>query len=324
MSIFIRQSMKKRICLMGNRLLATGVLAYLHSRPEVALLVVLNPSDEGVDSDAGASLKAAVQIANVPWIQPRHVKEAEAQQCIRDFSPDLILSCSYEKIVPVEVINIPKDGALNIHYAALPLNRGCLPVVWSIALGSDELAVTLHEMTPGIDDGPILGQRKLLMTEGLTAGEGYHLCAQEAVKMVTEFLDGYLSAGEYKAVPQDSSQATYHAMVYPYDRWIPWHRPAVEVARIINALTYVPHPSGRTLNRGTGQEIGLLGPTYAIVESTLQPGEIVLNDTGAQIGTAAGEVNIVSGRVGDRPVPISQVLTGVPFVSSYLRDIYSK
>lgn len=316
--------MMKRICLMGNRLLAAGVLAFLHSRTDVELLVVLNPSDEGVDSEAGVSLKAAVLAAGVPWIQPRHVKLPDAQEHIREFSPDLILSCSYEKIVPAEVIAIPKDGALNIHYAALPLNRGCFPVVWTIASGSDELAVTLHEMTPGIDDGPILSQRKFPLRSGVTAGEGYRLCAQEAVKMAEEFLEAYLSKGEYRALPQDESQATYHAAVHPYDRWIPWDKPADEVARVLNALTYVPHPSGRTLDRSSGQELGLLGPAYAFADTALAPGEVLLKGAEVRIGTAAGEVALVAGRKGDLAVPAAEVLRGVAFVMSPTREIYSK
>lgn len=316
--------MIKRICLMGNRLLATGVLDFLRDRQDVELLVVLNPSDDGVNSDAGVSLKAAVLAAGVRWIQPHHVKEVEAQEQVRAFGPDLILSCSYEKIVPREVIIIPKDGALNIHYAALPLHRGCFPVVWTIASGDDELAVTLHEMTPGIDDGPILAQRRFPLHQGLTAGEGYRLCAHEAIKMAAEFLDAYLSKGEYHAVPQDECRATYHAAVHPYDRWIPWNRPAEEVARVLNALTYVPHPSGRTLDLATGRELGLLGPAYAIASSTLRPGEVVLNDVGARIGTAAGEVTITSGRLGDSTVPIAQVLNGIKCVTSPTREIYSK
>lgn len=315
--------MSKRICLMGNRQLATDSLRLLRERfPETPLLVVLNPSDDGVDGPGGTSLRRLVEEAGIAHIQPKHVKSAEAREQLAAFAPDLILSCSYEKIVPEEVIRIPKDGALNVHYAALPLNRGCFPVVWTIASGEAELGVTLHEMTPGIDDGPILAQRRLPYQEGMTAGEAYRACAQAAVQMVGDFLTRYISDGIYGRQAQNEAAATYHSAVHPYERWIPWHRGATEVARVINALTYVPHPSGRTCAGAESKEIGLLGPAFAVNRRDLAPGQVELLADCAFIGTADGAVRVTLARVGDAAVPVSNVLSGVASVTSPYREIY--
>ena len=93
---------------------------------------------------------------DIPTIQPAGIRDAESQAVLRDFAPDLALSFSYARIIPQEVIDLPKPGFLNVHFADLPKNWGCLPVIWTIASGADHYAATLHEVTLELDQAAIL------------------------------------------------------------------------------------------------------------------------------------------------------------------------
>lgn len=79
---------------------------------------------------------------------------------IEDIHPDYLVSCGYRHIVPEAILDVPKEGCLNLHPSLLPYNRGANPNVWSIVEGSPA-GVTLHYMDPGVDTGDIIAQREV-------------------------------------------------------------------------------------------------------------------------------------------------------------------
>ena len=132
-------NMSAKVLILGNRLLGGMCLDFLAALEGVEILLVLNPDDDGVDGPGGISLKRRAAAWGIRTIQPAGIGDPEVKRSLREFEPDLGLSFSYARIIPQEIIDLPKSGFLNVHFADLPKNRGCLPVVWTIASGAESL-----------------------------------------------------------------------------------------------------------------------------------------------------------------------------------------
>jgi methionyl-tRNA formyltransferase len=83
------------------------------------------------------------------------VTERDQLDLAHQLEPDLIVSAGFRHIVPESVLEIPDLGAINLHLSYLPYNKGMNPNVWSIVENAPA-GVTMHYMTPGLDEGPII------------------------------------------------------------------------------------------------------------------------------------------------------------------------
>ena len=80
---------------------------------------------------------------NIEIIQPKKLKEAEITEKIREINPDLIVVVAYGKIIPKEIIDIPKYGIINVHSSLLPKYRGASPIHSAILNGDKETGVSI-------------------------------------------------------------------------------------------------------------------------------------------------------------------------------------
>jgi len=92
---------------------------------------------------------------NIPVETPEKIKDKIFIQKIKSFNPDLIVVVAYGKILPRELLDIPKYGAINVHASLLPKYRGAAPINWAIINGEKETGVTTMLMDEGMDTGDI-------------------------------------------------------------------------------------------------------------------------------------------------------------------------
>ena len=93
---------------------------------------------------------------NLPVYQPTSLKCEDAYKIIADEKPDVIVVVAYGKILPKNILDIPKYGCINIHASLLPKLRGASPIQWSIVTGESETGVTTMLMDEGLDTGDML------------------------------------------------------------------------------------------------------------------------------------------------------------------------
>lgn len=282
-----------RVAVLGNRLLAVKVAGELWRRHGGDnLLLLCNPSDSGRDDAFGASLEAFARANGLRHLKPASINQAEAQKALADFSPDVCWSCSYEKIIQPPIIAIPGRGFFNIHYALLPRNRGCYPVVWSLM--EKNLGVTLHAVAPGIDAGAVHLQAEVAWRPGMTGKEAYGACAAAGYALFCRYWTDFLAGAPPRGVPQAEGNATYHGLRHPYDRWVQWRLPAGEVADFVNALTNPPHPAARS--EFSGREIRISGPCFPLADAAPggDPGRFRLTGDrgGAVVACGLGAVSV--------------------------------
>jgi methionyl-tRNA formyltransferase len=106
---------------------------------------------------------------------------------IRDFSPDYIASLYYRDIIPGSILSLARIKAFNIHPSLLPKYRGCFSAPWAIIHGESETGITIHEMVEKVDQGPILWQKSISITEQDTGYSLYHRLCAESIREFNPF-----------------------------------------------------------------------------------------------------------------------------------------
>ncbi len=296
-------AMKHRVILLGNRALAKNILDFLTAQESIELLVVLNPQDHGNDG-SGISLHDHIKNTKINYIQPTLLKNE--LEFIEKFNPTLALSCSYSRIIPECFINLVPH-VLNIHFADLPKNRGCLPVIWTLYNREEYLTATLHEVVKALDAGPIVAKKQQKLASKMTAKQAYDVCVDLGAQLFMEFWDEYKVSKKYHAIAQQETVATYHSMVFPQNRWIKWEESSEAVINFINCLTNPPHPSARTQLGET--EIEILGPCIPAKNvKNMQAGQIKIIDNTIFIGTADDVISIQSIVMNNKPILEKELL----------------
>jgi len=122
--------------------------------------------------------------------------------------PDFFLVVAYGKIIPEDIINMPKLGSINIHYSLLPKYRGASPVESAILNGETETGITIQKMEYRLDTGPIIIQEKVEINPEEKAGDLrkrlIKIGGELLVKILPDFVDG-----KVKLTPQNENEATY-------------------------------------------------------------------------------------------------------------------
>ena len=168
---------------------------------------------------------------NIPYLQPTSFPETfpetrftgiSHKPGFRETQPDLNIVVAYGKIIPENIINLPKFGSINIHYSLLPKYRGASPVESAILNGDGETGVTIQKMEYKMDTGPIIALEKVEIGPDEKAGELRKRLIKIGGELLVKTLNTYtptllpLAKGEvpkaegvFQLTPQDESQATY-------------------------------------------------------------------------------------------------------------------
>ncbi|UCF61229.1 MAG: methionyl-tRNA formyltransferase [Anaerolineaceae bacterium] len=171
----------------------------------------------------------------LPIMQPRRLKDPEAIEKLKNWTPDLIVVAAFGQILPEEVLELPEWGCLNVHASLLPRWRGAAPVHASILHGDTETGITIMKMDVGLDTGPILSQTSTPIDPQETGGQLSDRLSQIGAVLLLETIPSYLE-GNIKPIEQNHEQATYAPMLKKSDGALDFNLTAEELARQVRAF----------------------------------------------------------------------------------------
>jgi len=222
--------------------------ALLDAGHEVATLVTQPDREKGRGRAlAPPPLKPVAEARGVPILQPRRIKDPEAQRTVRDLGPEVQVVVAYGQILPRSVIDIPPLGTVNVHASLLPRYRGAAPIQWAIAGGETRTGVTTMLIDEGLDTGPILLSDSTPIGDDETAAELEPRLARLGAETLLRTLEG-LRQGTLSPVPQDPALATLAPLLKKEDGRLDWTREAAVLARRIRA--FQPWPGALTSHQG--------------------------------------------------------------------------
>ena len=152
-------------------------------------------------------VKVCAQMHGIPVFQPRTLRDGEAEKRIRNIAPDVIAVVAYGKILPTEILTLPRFGCVNGHASLLPKYRGAAPIQWCIVNGEKETGVTAMQMDEGMDTGDILETAVTEIGAEETAGELFERLSVIGAKLLVKTLAD-LENGNVTPIKQDESKAT--------------------------------------------------------------------------------------------------------------------
>lgn len=185
-------------------------------------------------------VKVWAEKEGIPYIQPKSLKNEEVEKEIRSKIPecDLFIVVSYGKIIPQNILDIPKHQTLNVHPSLLPKLRGPSPIQSAILL-ENETGVSIMRIDSEMDHGPIISQRKIDIDwppyeEDLEKISG-QIGGEELAKIIPEWIDGKIEEKE-----QDHNSATYCKKIEKQDGEINFEEPSEKNLRKIRAFHIWP------------------------------------------------------------------------------------
>ena len=152
-------------------------------------------------------VKVCAQMYGIPVFQPRTLRDGEAEKIIRNIAPDVIAVVAYGKILPTEILTLPRYGCVNGHASLLPKYRGAAPIQWCIVNGEKETGVTAMQMDEGMDTGDILETAVTEIGAEETAGELFERLSVIGAKLLVKTLAD-IENGNVTPIKQDESKAT--------------------------------------------------------------------------------------------------------------------
>ena len=232
----------KAIVLAYHNIGCAGLEAVLRSGIEVA--AVFTHKDDPHENVWFKSVAEVAAALGVPVYAPEDINHPLWVEKIKALAPDFIFSFYYRSMVRPAVLDIPKKGALNLHGSLLPKYRGRCPANWVLINGETETGVTLHYMTPHPDDGDIVAQRRIAITDADTAATLFEKMVPATAALLDETLP-LLIKGKAPRAAQAHKQATYFGGRKPADGLLDWTRSATEIRNLIRAVTK-PYPGAFT------------------------------------------------------------------------------
>ena len=218
--------------------------------------------------------------------QPAKMRDGEALGILRELKPDLIAVAAYGKILPVDILELPRLGCVNVHSSLLPRYRGAAPINWAILNGDDETGVTIMCMAEGMDTGDILAQAKTPIDINENAAQLFDRLAQMGGPLLVETVRA-LEAGTAKAVPQDDALASHAPMLSRELSPMDWNKTARQLHDQVRGL--YPWPAATAVLDGIRCKI--LRTALSSEDTNKAPGTVLQADKkGLRIACGDGGV----------------------------------
>ncbi len=206
-------------------------------------------------------------------------------QRIKNLNADLGVVASFNKKLPKELLQLTKDGFINLHPSKLPDYRGANPYSHVIINGEEESAITLHFMDENFDTGDIISQYRFNLDLNETMGTLFYRTNQMCASMLYEALD-YYETHDFPRKPQPKDGEYKKAEALSFEKkniFIDWNKSAEEIERFIRGLN--PYIGAITCYNGT---ILRINSAYVIEKNhNFTPGTIC--DTKNSLKVACGE-----------------------------------
>ena len=286
-----------RVALFASPAFALKSLEALNEHHNVVLVV----SQEDKPVGRGLKMRSPViaeraRELGIGLEQPRRLRNnREFFQLIRDLQLDVAVTAAYGKILPKELLDIPKHGFLNIHASLLPKYRGAAPIQWAILNGEQETGISIMQTDTGLDTGPIRHIKKIKITAEDNALTMFEKLADLGAVAIIEALD-LLEKRNLLTVAQNDRKSSLAPMLKKADGNIRWNETAEQINNRYRAMLAWPKTQTKIKRKI------LKVHEMQVVKENGEPGKIIrIDDTGVLVGTAQNSILLQTVQPASKP-----------------------
>ena len=223
------------IVFMGTPDFAKESLEAIYNAGHNIIAVVTNPDrpkGRGMKMIASPVKKFAIE-KSIPVLQPEKIREITAT--LEQINPDLFCVVAYGKILPQDILDIPKKGSINVHGSLLPQYRGAAPIQWAVLNGDKKTGITTMYMNAGMDTGDMILQEEVQIGEDETTGELWDRLSKIGAKLLVETV-AKIEKGTAPRTPQ-SGEFTMAPMLNKEMARIDWiNKNSREIKNLVRGL----------------------------------------------------------------------------------------
>ncbi len=247
---------------------------------------------------------------NIPVLQPKKVKgNRELYEKLKDLAPDISVVVAYGKILPKEIIEIPKYKTINVHASLLPEYRGAAPIHRALIDGKDKTGVCIMEIVEELDAGDIYECKEVEIKEEDDIVSLHNKLAKEGAKLLVKVLKD-IEEGKAKKTKQDDTKSSYAKPITKEEGKINWEKSAREIFNQIRALKVWP----KAFTKFRDKEIKILSSKVVDENSLGNIGEIVKIEKGKGFVVQTGRGRLLIKEV---QFPNSKAISGDDAVRGY-------
>jgi len=180
---------------------------------------------------------------DIPVFQPLKMRDGTALAQVQELAPDLIVVAAYGRILPVDILEAPAHGCINVHSSLLPSYRGSAPINWAILNGDKQSGVTIMHMAEELDAGDIIAQCTTDIDPNENAESLYSRLADMGAQLLVEVVD-QIAAGTARRTAQDPEKVTFAPMLSRELSAMDWNKRAEELHNQVRGL--IPWPMAVT------------------------------------------------------------------------------
>lgn len=301
-----------RIVFMGTPDFAAASLKKLIDE-KYDIAAVFTQPDKPRDRGMKLSYSPVKELAlenNIPVYQPTKLRDGTATELIKSLRPDILVVVAYGRILPDDMLEVPKYGAINVHASLLPKYRGAAPIQWAVLNGDKITGVTTMYLASEMDTGDIIYTAETEIGEFETSGELF----DRLMIMGAELLDRTLrdiEAGTAPRTQQDHSKASYVKMLDKSLSPIEWAKTPREIIKQIYGLQPWPVATAEL----DGKVFKIYSAEYTQNKTVKAPGSVVsAGKKGIEIACLGGETLLITElqAAGKKRMKASDYLLGHP------------
>ena len=232
--------------------------------------------------------EAATQ-AGIPVLTPVKLRDGVFARELAAIGPDLCVVVAYGRILPADVLAVPRLGYLNVHASLLPAYRGASPISQALLVGDAVTGVSLMRLTEGMDEGPVLAVREIPIAPDDDCGSLTVRLAALGAELLREHLAA-VEAGAAVFAEQDHARATYTRPVEREHARIDWNRDARSIVNLVRAMS--PAPGAFTPYSGGVLKVYRASPEAEDLSAA--PGTVLdARGAGPRLACAGGSVRLL-------------------------------
>ncbi len=274
-----------RIVFMGSPDFAIPSLNKIYqSRHDIVSVVSNVDKRRGRGSEPSPTpvKKRALEL-DLPVIEVEELNDPSFYQKLKALEADLFVVVAF-RILPANLLSLPREGSINLHASLLPKYRGAAPIHWAIINGEEKTGCTVFFLDEKVDTGKVIKQEETPIGPNETTGDLYNRLKELGSGTLMEAIEA-IDADDYEAIPQDNEKASPAPKLFTDDCKVDFDRPPEEVHNKIRGLSPFPTAWAELDDLKFNMYRSKIGPS-----KKLSPGQLDMHGDELLAGCASGTV----------------------------------
>jgi len=307
-----------KIVFFGTPKFAANILSYLFEKKVNVVALVTQPD---VKKNKRINISETKKIASLyldktDIYQPEKASDPEFINEIKNYKADLFIVVAYGQILRQALLDVPKQGSINVHASLLPKYRGAAPIQHAILNGEKKTGITIQKLVRKMDAGPIILQKDIEIKEDMIFSELEEELCLMSKPLLLQVLEMY-KKNEVPLTNQDESKVTFAHKITKEIREINFDNDAKQIYNQIRAFALKPAAFCKVKIQENKKELKIF--ESKILDKNLKPREILLEGNSVIVGCKDSSLELIEVQLeGKKKMRASDFMRGVQGKISFL------